>query len=237
MQFSRLLMWIMVVTFSFFFLPSSFKQLRIFGAHSDNIEAAGHPPQEDNRQQNQQQLVNRRHRRQRQAVVAAAAGPANRHNNNNVAVAHPRNNEQEPQVPERQQRNRRWMANGQHSTWFQGQCSSAVPSYFLFHVLPKAKSYFSPSPYFKFYCCSMYCVDCNAGIHSMGHSLGSSSSDGPSSSSIKDPCRMVKTFQAYLPECCHRTYSCVHCRAHLANHDELISKVNSFFFQNFYSLC
>lgn len=34
---------------------------------------------------------------------------------------------------------------------------------------------------------------------------------------------MVKTFQAYLPEC-HRTYSCIHCRAHLANHDELISK-------------
>ncbi|CAH0390470.1 unnamed protein product [Bemisia tabaci] len=34
---------------------------------------------------------------------------------------------------------------------------------------------------------------------------------------------MVKTFQAYLPNC-HRTYSCIHCRAHLANHDELISK-------------
>ncbi|GLV41835.1 Yippee-like [Carabus blaptoides fortunei] len=34
---------------------------------------------------------------------------------------------------------------------------------------------------------------------------------------------MVKTFQAYLPHC-HRTYSCIHCRAHLANHDELISK-------------
>ncbi|XP_075917735.1 protein yippee-like 1 isoform X2 [Petromyzon marinus] len=32
-----------------------------------------------------------------------------------------------------------------------------------------------------------------------------------------------KTFQAYLPNC-HRKYSCVHCRAHLANHDELISK-------------
>uniref|UniRef100_A0A8C7KCC6 Protein yippee-like n=1 Tax=Oncorhynchus kisutch TaxID=8019 RepID=A0A8C7KCC6_ONCKI len=31
------------------------------------------------------------------------------------------------------------------------------------------------------------------------------------------------TFQAYLPNC-HRTYSCIHCRAHLANHDELISK-------------
>lgn len=35
-----------------------------------------------------------------------------------------------------------------------------------------------------------------------------------------------KTFQAYLPNC-HRTYSCVHCRAHLANHDELISKVRA----------
>ncbi|CAH1964785.1 unnamed protein product [Acanthoscelides obtectus] len=35
---------------------------------------------------------------------------------------------------------------------------------------------------------------------------------------------MVKTFQAYLPPQCHRTYSCIHCRAHLANHDELISK-------------
>lgn len=38
--------------------------------------------------------------------------------------------------------------------------------------------------------------------------------------------KMVKTFQAYLPHC-HRTYSCIHCRAHLANHDELISKVST----------
>ncbi|OXA62832.1 Protein yippee-like 2 [Folsomia candida] len=37
---------------------------------------------------------------------------------------------------------------------------------------------------------------------------------------------MVKTFQAYLANC-HRFYSCVHCRAHLANHDELISKPSS----------
>lgn len=36
--------------------------------------------------------------------------------------------------------------------------------------------------------------------------------------------KMVKTFQAYLPPS-NRTYSCVHCRAHLASHDELISKV------------
>ncbi len=35
----------------------------------------------------------------------------------------------------------------------------------------------------------------------------------------------MKTFQAYLPPG-GRTYSCVHCRAHLANHDELISKVS-----------
>jgi len=35
--------------------------------------------------------------------------------------------------------------------------------------------------------------------------------------------KVSKTFREYLPSC-HRTYSCVHCRAHLANHDELISK-------------
>lgn len=38
-----------------------------------------------------------------------------------------------------------------------------------------------------------------------------------------DHIKVMKTFRAYLPNC-HRTYSCVHCRAHLANHDELISK-------------
>ncbi|KAI5238765.1 Protein Yippee-Like 4 [Manis pentadactyla] len=36
-------------------------------------------------------------------------------------------------------------------------------------------------------------------------------------------CLPTKTFRSYLPRC-HRTYSCVHCRAHLARHDELISK-------------
>lgn len=40
---------------------------------------------------------------------------------------------------------------------------------------------------------------------------------------------MVKTFQAYLSPQCHRKYSCIHCRAHLANHDELISKVRPLF--------
>ncbi|XP_050831209.1 protein yippee-like 4 isoform X1 [Serinus canaria] len=33
-----------------------------------------------------------------------------------------------------------------------------------------------------------------------------------------------RTFRSYLPRS-HRTYSCVHCRAHLARHEELISKV------------
>ncbi|NXC83985.1 YPEL1 protein, partial [Cercotrichas coryphoeus] len=51
--------------------------------------------------------------------------------------------------------------------------------------------------------------------------------------SEEPPAEMVKmtkskTFQAYLPNC-HRTYSCIHCRAHLANHDELISKASGFF--------
>ncbi|CAM9497466.1 unnamed protein product [Bubo scandiacus] len=32
-----------------------------------------------------------------------------------------------------------------------------------------------------------------------------------------------RTFHSYLPRS-HRTYSCVHCRAHLARHEELISK-------------
>ncbi|KAF4015718.1 hypothetical protein G4228_007308 [Cervus hanglu yarkandensis] len=36
-----------------------------------------------------------------------------------------------------------------------------------------------------------------------------------------------KTFQAYLDDC-HRRYSCAHCRAHLANHDDLISKEQAF---------
>lgn len=40
---------------------------------------------------------------------------------------------------------------------------------------------------------------------------------------VGEQSRRMKTFRAYLPNC-HRTYSCVHCRAHLANHDELISK-------------
>ncbi|NXC74233.1 YPEL1 protein, partial [Anhinga anhinga] len=58
--------------------------------------------------------------------------------------------------------------------------------------------------------------------------------------SEEPPAEMVKmtkskTFQAYLPNC-HRTYSCIHCRAHLANHDELISKasglvISPFFFR------
>ena len=47
----------------------------------------------------------------------------------------------------------------------------------------------------------------------------------PLSSSDMVKLTKAKTFQAYL-DSCHRRYSCVHCRAHLANHDDLISKVN-----------
>ena len=35
---------------------------------------------------------------------------------------------------------------------------------------------------------------------------------------------MVKTFREYLPSSVFRIYSCAHCRAHLANHDDIISK-------------
>lgn len=51
-----------------------------------------------------------------------------------------------------------------------------------------------------------------------------SSYDPVSSPAVMVKLTKAKTFQAYL-DSCHRRYSCVHCRAHLANHDELISKV------------
>lgn len=54
-----------------------------------------------------------------------------------------------------------------------------------------------------------------------GHANGQSSQTSQSQSTGSG--NMVKTFQAYLPPT-NRTYSCVHCRAHLASHDELISK-------------
>ncbi|NWT65486.1 YPEL1 protein, partial [Prunella himalayana] len=59
--------------------------------------------------------------------------------------------------------------------------------------------------------------------------------------SEEPPAEMVKmtkskTFQAYLPNC-HRTYSCIHCRAHLANHDELISKAKTHSSVNIISPC
>ncbi|EDV22059.1 uncharacterized protein TRIADDRAFT_29408 [Trichoplax adhaerens] len=34
----------------------------------------------------------------------------------------------------------------------------------------------------------------------------------------------MKTFQTYLNSLCNGTYSCIRCRAHLADHSELISK-------------
>jgi len=107
------------------------------------------------------------------------------------------------------QQQQRLMANGQHATWFQGHI------YMILTIKLELQS------------------NLFIGIHSMGHSLASTSSDGTSSMKGSG-CHggngsgkmVIKTFQAYLPECCHRTYSCVHCRAHLANHDELISKVS-----------
>nr|XP_058147107.1 protein yippee-like 1 [Dasypus novemcinctus] len=62
--------------------------------------------------------------------------------------------------------------------------------------------------------------------HRVQSSRGSSSaSPEPSEERPAETVKMTKskTFQAYLPHC-YRTYSCIHCRAHLANHDELISK-------------
>ncbi|XP_066057829.1 protein yippee-like 2 isoform X1 [Chamaea fasciata] len=68
--------------------------------------------------------------------------------------------------------------------------------------------------------CVFRCFPCDP-------SCGSASWAGPefSQRSVAPMVKMTrsKTFQAYLPSC-HRTYSCIHCRAHLANHDELISK-------------
>jgi hypothetical protein len=43
------------------------------------------------------------------------------------------------------------------------------------------------------------------------------------SRSAKKIFKRMKTFQAYLPQS-NRMYACIHCRAHLAAHDDLISK-------------
>ena len=57
----------------------------------------------------------------------------------------------------------------------------------------------------------------------MGSTGASTAVSGYPEAGPGDHKRVSKTFRQYLPSC-HRTYSCVHCRAHLANHDELISK-------------
>ena len=74
----------------------------------------------------------------------------------------------------------------------------------------------------------LWCMTSNEGNVSASAGNSTSSAAAPASGELTTPPttpKMVKTFQAYLPSKCHRTYSCVHCRAHLANHDELISKV------------
>ncbi|XP_060738806.1 protein yippee-like 1 isoform X2 [Tachysurus vachellii] len=74
------------------------------------------------------------------------------------------------------------------------------------------------------FACIFQCFFCQQ----VQQSCNSSSASADEPSEENHDCEMVKmtkskTFQAYLPNC-HRTYSCIHCRAHLANHDELISK-------------
>lgn len=76
------------------------------------------------------------------------------------------------------------------------------------------------------FACIFQCFFCQQ----VQQSCNSSSASPEEPSEENHDCEMVKmtkskTFQAYLPNC-HRTYSCIHCRAHLANHDELISKVS-----------
>jgi len=67
-------------------------------------------------------------------------------------------------------------------------------------------------------------------VEGVGGVAGSPSPDGTTSkaaaalAAAAEAAKTAKTFRAYLPSACHRRYSCVHCRAHLANHDELISK-------------
>lgn len=67
----------------------------------------------------------------------------------------------------------------------------------------------------------------------MNHTLNTATYYDPVSLSVMVKLTKAKTFQAYL-DSCHRRYSCVHCRAHLANHDELISKVGSKFVSDYF---
>ncbi|XP_052014250.1 protein yippee-like 1 isoform X2 [Apodemus sylvaticus] len=114
------------------------------------------------------------------------------------------------------------------------QCLSAVevdtfhtqgtPGFFLLHwlsLVPVCGQHHTPSRPATALACALQCF-CQRAQQSP------SSSRAGLERSEQSPADMVKmtkskTFQAYLPHC-HRTYSCIHCRAHLANHDELISK-------------
>nr|XP_048308362.1 protein yippee-like 1 isoform X1 [Myodes glareolus] len=91
-----------------------------------------------------------------------------------------------------------------------------------FSLAPVCGHHHTPSRPATALMCMFQCFFCQR----VGQSH-SSASAGPEQRDER-PADMVKmtkskTFQAYLPHC-HRTYSCIHCRAHLANHDELISK-------------
>ncbi|XP_030804867.1 protein yippee-like 4 [Camarhynchus parvulus] len=57
-----------------------------------------------------------------------------------------------------------------------------------------------------------------------GAASGHAAPPGPARRRLPPAARLPpRTFRSYLPRS-HRTYSCVHCRAHLARHEELISK-------------
>lgn len=97
-----------------------------------------------------------------------------------------------------------------------------MPSSLTLKSLPACGARPTPAPFrITAFTCVFQCFPCDP-------SCGSASWATPefTQHSAAPMVKMTrsKTFQAYLPSC-HRTYSCIHCRAHLANHDELISKV------------
>nr|XP_056721007.1 protein yippee-like 2 [Euleptes europaea] len=99
--------------------------------------------------------------------------------------------------------------------------AAPVPGSLTLKPLPACGACPTPTPcQITAFTCVFQCFPCDP-------SCGSASWAAPefAQHSVAPMVKMTrsKTFQAYLPSC-HRTYSCIHCRAHLANHDELISK-------------
>ncbi|XP_053851810.1 protein yippee-like 2 isoform X1 [Vidua macroura] len=117
---------------------------------------------------------------------------------------------------------REWLHTDREKFW--GFCdipSFLCPNPFLWSITSVWSLPHTPIPcQTTAFTCVFRCFPCDP-------SCGSASWATPefSQRSVAPMVKMTrsKTFQAYLPSC-HRTYSCIHCRAHLANHDELISK-------------